>query len=413
MSKILINWMSKVLINQNSYKIILLICLYTVCLFSVQIIRTLQIFAQMEPDAQEPSNIAKQPQIRIIAAYQTSGTIKSSQWTKRGNRSWVGELYKFNVNKQFATDESQVFSITGYYPDIKKEIFVHLYGKPYRSVSMYVNVHGIANRPNDLIFVQPPTNAPKFTPLKNSHFSIQNTHPTWIHSGKKVRDYFGYWHPVIHLYFLGSEFEPKKQLETPTTKTPDTKPRSPLTSDWNIFVPQQCLIIIDVTDDDRRYISFKKSREAVLTYLNRIRWGQDQTISKYLKIASAFEGHLKHLSTIDDIQSELPKIMAPSSLKDQLHKAFESFDAINGPKHVIYIVSAKRADVITPYNLDNLRLNTVQLKSENKHFHSIVVGDYGGNSLKELTGMLEGQFYRCNGQKEIVKKLEAILHNRG
>jgi len=368
--------------------------------------------AQMEPDSKEQSSFLNSQPIQIIAAYQVKGIIKSDQWTKRGNRSWVGELYKFNITKQFATDEIQDYDITGYYPDIKKDIFVHIYGKPYRSVSMYVNVHGITNRPGDMIFVQPPASSPKFIPLKNNQFSIENAHPTWIHSGKKKRDYFGYWHPVIHLYFLGSEFEPVENQTTPSKpSTPEVK--SPLTSDWNIFVPQQTLIIIDVTDDDRRYISFKKSREAVLTYITRIRWDQDQTISKYLKIASAFEGHLKYLSTIDEVKSEMPKIMAPSSLRDQLEKAFSSFDTINGPKHVIYIVSAKRADVITPYNLDNLSLDTIQLKSENKHFHCIVVGDYGGNALKQLTGLLEGQFYRCNAQKEIVKKLEDILKNRG
>jgi len=351
--------------------------------------------------------------VRIIAAYQATGNIQSSQWTKRGNRSWVGELYKFNIFKQFGTDELQNYDVTGYYPHIQKEVFVHLYGKPHRRVSMYINVHGIADRPDDLLFIQPPANSPKFVPLKASHFFIQNSHPTWIHEGKKYRDYFGYWHPVIHLYFLGSEFDPpKRSIPKPLTQT-TAKPGSPLTSDWNIFVPQQSIIIIDATDDDRRYISFKKSREAVLAYLMRIRWDQDQTISKYLKIASAFEGHLKHLSSIDDIQSEHPKIMAPSSLKDQLRKAFSSFEAIDGPKHVIYIVSAKRADVITPYNLDNLQLDTRQLKSEDKRFHCIVVGDYGGNSLQQLTVLLDGDFYRCNQKKEIVKKLKAILHDRG
>ena len=405
--------MCKVLIKQKPYKVVFLISALAVFLFfSVQTIKTFPALAQMEPETTKSSKPVEKSTIRIIAAYQPIGIIKSKQWTKRGNRSWVGELYKFRINKQYATDESQTFDITGYYPDIKKEIDVHLYGKPYRSVSMYINVHGISDRPGDLIFIQPPASTPKFIPLKNNHFNIKNANPTWIHSGKKRRDYFGYWHPVIHLYFLGSEFETtKKQIIPPASS--EKKPRSPLTSDWNIFVPQQCLIIIDVTDDDRRYISFKKSRGAVLKYLTIIRWDQDQTVSKYLKIASAFEGHLKHLTTIDDIQTELPKIMAPSSLKDQLHKAFDSFDAINGPKHVIYIVSAKRADVITPYNLDNLGLNTMKLKKESKHFHSIVVGDYGGNSLKELTGMLKGQFYRCNEQKDIVKKLEAILQNRG
>jgi hypothetical protein len=397
--------------KQKKYHFFCKIFIY--CVFSILAVWILQhqSFAQLEPNPIERTSTINSKPVQIIAAYQVTGIIRSKQWTKRGNRSWVGELYKFNITKQFATDEIQDYDITGYYPDIKKEVFVHIYGKPHQSVSMYVNVHGIANRPGDLIFIQPPASSPQFVPLKNNHFSIDNAHPTWIHSGKKNRDYFGYWHPVLHLYFLGSEFEPVEAHKM--EKPPKKKPKSPLTSDWNIFVPQQTLIIMDVTDDDRRYISFKKSRGAVVTYLTRIRWNQDKTISKYLKIASAFEGHLKHLSTIDEIQSELPKIMAPSSLKDQLHKAFSSFDTINGPKHVIYIVSSKRADVITPYNLENLTLDTSQLKSENKHFHCIVVGDYGGNSLKQLTGLLKGQFYRCNGQKDIVKKLEDILKNRG
>ncbi|MBF0451452.1 MAG: hypothetical protein HQK75_12175 [Candidatus Magnetomorum sp.] len=401
--------------KQKRYDSICLILIYCAAiLMALQWKADNHTFAQMEPDPLEKASIQKPSAVQIIAAYQVSGKIKSTQWTKRGTRSWVGELYKFNITKLFSTDEIQDFDVTGYYPDIKDDVFVHIYGKPQRSVSMYINVHGIAEKPDDLIFIQPPANTPKFIPLKNNHFSIQNAHPTWIHSGKKQRDYFGYWHPIIHLYFLGSEFDSQeKRPEPPPPLTPKSTPPSPLTSDWNIFVPQQTLIIMDVTDDDRRYISFKKSREAVLTYLMHIRWDQDQTISKYLKIASAFEGHLKRLSSIDELQSELPKIMAPSSLKEQLQKAFSSFDTINGPKHVIYIVSSKRADIITPYNLENLCLNIKQLKSENKHFHCIVVGDYGGNALNQLTGLLEGQFYRCNGQKEIVKKLEDILKNRG
>jgi hypothetical protein len=373
-----------------------------------------QAFSQVEIPKKNSATTIQPSPVRIIAAYQTSGIVKTSQWTKRGNRSWVGELYKFNINKLFGTDEYQSYDVTGYYPHIQKEVFVHLYGKPHQRVSMYINVHGIADRPDDLIFIQPPANSPKFVPLKASHFFIQDANPTWIHAGKKQRDYFGYWHPVIHLYFLGSEFEPpRKSLEPQSLTQTKAIPRSPLTSDWNIFVPQQSLIIIDATDDDRRYISFKKSREAVLNYLTRIRWDQDKTVSKYLKIASAFEGHLKRLTTVDDIQSEHPKIMAPSSLKDQLKKAFSSFEAIDGPKNVIYIVSSKRADVITPINLENLALNTNKLKSEDKRFHCIVVGDYGGNSLKNLTDLLKGEFYRCNQQKDIVKKLKAILHNRG
>ena len=367
-------------------------------------------YSQTEKPA-EPINPSL---VRIIAAYQASGMIQSSQWTKRANRSWVGELYKFNITKQFGTDELQNYDVTGYYPHINKDVFVHLYGKPHRRVSMYINVHGIADRPDDLYFIQPPANSPKFVPMRADHFFIQNAHPTWIHAGKKRRDYFGYWHPVIHLYFLGSEFEPPSKIPEPKPLTSThAKPGSPLTSDWNIFVPRQSIIIIDATDDDRRYISFQKSRKAVLTYLNRIRWEQDQTVSKYIKVASAFEGHLKHLSTIEAIEAEHPKIMAPSSLKEQLSKAFSSFEAINGAKHVIYIVSAKRADVITPYNLDNLQLDTSKLKLDDKHFHCIVVGDYGGSALEKLTGLLEGSFYRCNEQKDIVKKLEAILHDRG
>jgi len=373
-----------------------------------------QAFSQVEMPKKLSSPTINSSPVRIIAAYQSSGKVSSTQWTKRGNRSWVGELYKFNINKQFGTDESQSYDVTGYYPHIQKEVFVHLYGKPHQRVSMYINVHGIAKRPDDLLFIQPPANSPKFVPLKSSHFFIHNANPTWIHAGKKQRDYFGYWHPVIHLYFLGSEFEPPAESLEPQSLTPTkARPGSPLTSDWNIFVPQQSMIIIDATDDDRRYISFKKSREAVLKYLTRIRWDQDQTISKYLKIASAFEGHLKHLTTVDDIQSEHPKIMAPSSLKDQLKKAFSSFEAIDGPKHVIYIVSAKRADVITPINLEKLELDTRTLKQDNKRFHCIVVGDYGGNSLKNLTDLLKGEFYRCNQQKDIVKKLKSILHNKG
>lgn len=397
---------------QNEFPVIIIRLM--ICFIAIVLSGEYHAYSEVDIPEKQTSQTINQSPVRIIAAYQASGKVQSTQWTKRGNQSWVGELYKFNINKLFGTDEYQSYEVTGYYPHIQKEVFVHLYGKPHQRVSMYINVHGTADRPDDLLFIQPPANSPKFIPLKASHFFIQNANPTWIHAGKKQRDYFGYWHPVIHLYFLGSEFKPPtKSLEPQSLTQTKASPGSPLTSDWNIFVPQQSLIIIDATDDDRRYTSFTKSREAVLSYLTRIRWDQDQTISKYLTIASAFEGHLKHLSNVDDIQSEHPKIMAPSSLKDQLKKAFSSFEAINGPKHVIYIVSAKRADVITPINLEKLELDTNKLKREDKRFHCIVVGDYGGNSLKNLTDLLKGEFYRCNQQKDIVNKLKAILHNKG
>jgi hypothetical protein len=49
-----------------------------------------QAFSQVEMPKKLSSPTINSSPVRIIAAYQSSGKVSSTQWTKRGNRSWVG-----------------------------------------------------------------------------------------------------------------------------------------------------------------------------------------------------------------------------------------------------------------------------------------------------------------------------------
>ena len=372
--------------------------------------------------------------------YQVKATILGNNWNKIDDKTWLGQIFKYSLYIKMDSGEKIKYYLKGYYPDDKFEIFYDFGSPPQRTQSQYIIVHGFSKKPQTLKFVQPPINMPKFITLKTNHFSIAEKNPDIIViEDKEQKDFLGYKHPTIHLYFENAIPE-KKQIIKPDEKIkPDEiKPDEKIVEKSVEIIPEKAskksqelitkesiistkpifkeeirpytIIILDATDYDRRAIAFNKSRQAVINYLEEIKWEQDPKTNKKLKIATAFEGHLKYLPTIKDIKREVPKVQAPSSLKEQLNQAFESFESDNEiAKKIVYIVSSRRADIITPNNINKLQLDKKKLIKDKKIFNCVVVGTYGGNSMKRLTDELHGKFFRCNNSKKLAEKISLIL----
>jgi len=347
--------------------------------------------------------------------FQVTAGISENSWSRQPDNSWFGQVFRFKMDGILKNGEKVQYDIRGYYPGDKYAVEFDLGMPPPRLQSLYIYVHGFQNRPDALYFLQAPTNKPQFSLLSPKNFAIGNKNPELIIiSDIEKKDYLGYTHPVIHLYY-----ELKAEKSTiKTTKSLDTstdifsKTIIPHLDRWQKVEHMQSLIILDVTDDDRRAVAFKKGRNAVICFLDNIGWATKLNNKKYVKIASAFEGHLKYLKNLQEISTELPKVQAPSSLKEQLSVAFNSFDnSLNGPKKIIYIVSSKRADIITPADLEKLQINTNEILRNNISFNCIIIGDYGGHSMKNLTERIEGKFFRCTEQNDLVEKLKTIIYH--
>jgi len=359
--------------------------------------------------------------------YQVSASIPDFSWSQEPNQSWFGQIFNFTIKIKTPPNETiNQIDIKGFYPHDTRYITIDLEQSEDNFPSLYIYVHGLLHKPGNLIFNQPPQPFPQFEPLKPENFTISKIPAKMILIGNKAKvDFLGYLHPVINIYFDAEHFSDKKMIVSDSQALTISTEDKPYTQKENANAlpismasfskigPFQSLIILDVTDDDRRWVAFSKGRNAVMNFLSEIGWQDDQNDPRMkIKFATAFESYLKYLHSIKDIKKEVPKIQAPSSLKEQLQKAFNSFDdTIDGSKKVIYIISSKRADIITPQDLNKLQLNLEEINKQ-KSFNCIIIGDYGGNSLKRLALTAGGDFYRCKNDQEIVEKLKQMIDSQ-
>jgi len=171
-------------------------------------------------------------------------------------------------------------------------------------------------------------------------------------------------------------------------------------------IQNETLIIINESTHSPDAQGFKYTKEAVLTYLNEIRWPDEKDVNDKLNVAVSYDSYLSIIKSLEELIGEYPKYRGDVFIQDQLDKALELFQG-PGNKKIIYLISSEQAAFIPSAIIDYISIESFQEKGISINF--IIYGEYGGNVLNEITNQTGGTLFYCKSHEEIYKKIKVIL----
>ena len=175
-------------------------------------------------------------------------------------------------------------------------------------------------------------------------------------------------------------------------------------SDLIKYFAAQIMIIIDVTNPDPRGKVFPLIRQTIIEYLEQIQWEKSLDKRKGILVSKSYDDKIELISNMDELKETYPMSHSSLNFQNQFKNALQAFSNKNN-KHLIYIISSRStANIGRKLNLDDLI-------DSGKTFHSIVVGDYGGQSLQKLSEKTGGLFIRCNTKELILYQIKTIMNS--